>query len=199
MLSYTDLKKGVAFILENEPYEVLECQFVRMQQRKPVMQTKIRNLVSGKTVSRNFHQNEMFKEAEIEEKEMVFLFSHRGQYTFTPPENPKERTALSEETVGDVARFLKTNLHVFFRTFPAEGGSSSGGEEKIIGIKLPIKIEYAVKEAPPADKGNTIQGGSKEVVLENGLAIQAPLFINTGDTVSVNTDTGGYSERAEKK
>ena len=189
MISYSDLKKGAAFILDGEPYEVLENQFVRMQQRKPVMQTKIRNLVSGKTVSRNFHQNEMFREAEIEEKEMVFLFSHRGQYTFTPPENPKERTALSEETVGDVARFLKTNLHVFFRTF----------EEKIIGIKLPIKIEYVVKEAPPADKGNTIQGGSKEVVLENGLAIQAPLFINTGDTVSVNTDTGGYSERAEKK
>ncbi len=189
MLSYADLKKGVIFILENEPYEVLECQFVRMQQRKPVMQTKIRNLMSGKTVSRNFHQNEIFKEAEIEEKEMVFLFSHRGQYTFVPPGNPRERTVLTEEVVGDVARFLKENLTVFFRFF----------QEKIIGIRMPIKIEYVVKEAPPANKGNTIQGGSKEVVLENGLSIQAPLFINAGDTVSVNTQTGEYSERAEKK
>lgn len=189
MLSYTDLKKGVEFVLDGEPYQVLECQFVRMQQRKPVMQTKIKNLVSGKTVARNFHQNETFKEAEIEEKEMVFLFTHRGQYTFTPPENPKERIVLTEETVGEVACFLKGNLTVFFRTF----------EGKIIGIKTPVKIEYTVKEAPPADKGNTIQGGSKEVTLENGLAIQVPLFINTGDTVNVNTQTGEYSERVEKK
>ena len=172
---------------------MLECQFVRMQQRKPVMQTKIRNLISGKTVSRNFHQNEVFKEAEMEEKEMVFLFSHRGQYTFVPPGNPKERTVLSEEVAGSVARFLKGNLTVFFRIFPAEG------EGKIIGIRIPIKIEYIVKEAPPADKGNTIQGGSKEAILENDLAIQVPLFINAGDRVNVNTETGEYSERAEKK
>ncbi|MBI3074676.1 MAG: elongation factor P, partial [Parcubacteria group bacterium] len=186
---YSDLKRGAVFILDGEPYEVEESQFVRMQQRKPVMQTKIKNLITGKVVSRNFHQNEVFHEAEIVEKEMTFLFTHRGQYTFTEPGNPKNRVVLDEAAVGNVARFLKGNLLVTFLSF----------EEKIIGIRMPIKIEYAVKEAQPADKGNTVQGGTKEATLENGLTVQVPLFINTGDVVSVNTTTGDYSERVEKK
>src|SRR3989344_8168298 len=89
MLSYSELKKGTAFILDGEPYEVEDSQFVRMQQRKPVMQTKIKNLITGKVVSRNFHQNEVFHEADIVGKEMLFLFAHRGQYTFIEPGNPK--------------------------------------------------------------------------------------------------------------
>lgn len=120
---------------------------------------------------------------------MIFLFAHRGQFTFTEPGNPRNRLMLEEATIGDDARFLKGNLSVFFRMFG----------EKIISIKLPIKIEYVVKEAQPADKGNTVQGGSKEAVLENGLMVQVPLFINAGDVVSVNTTTGDYSERVEKK
>ena len=214
MISYSDLKKGIAFILEGEPYEVQDAQFVRMQQRKPVMQTKIRNLITGKTVSRNFHQNEVFKEAEINDKEMIFLFSHRDQYTFIEPGNPKDRVVLGATVVGDIGRFFKKNLPVTFQMFSPDSGSSSlgpssggasplagqaGGEEKIIGIKIPMKIEYAVKEAQPADKGNTVQGGSKEAVLENGLIVQVPLFINTGDVIKVNTETGEYSERMEKK
>ncbi|MBI3074691.1 MAG: elongation factor P [Parcubacteria group bacterium] len=189
MLTYSDLKRGAVFILDGEPYEVEESQFVRMQQRKPVMQTKIKNLITGKVVARNFHQNESFHEAEIAEREMIFLFAHRGQFTFTEPGNPRNRLMLEEATIGDDARFLKGNLSVFFRMFG----------EKIISIKLPIKIEYVVKEAQPADKGNTVQGGSKEAVLENGLMVQVPLFINAGDVVSVNTTTGDYSERVEKK
>ena len=189
MLSYNDLKKGILFVLDGEPYEVVDGQFVRMQKRKPVMQTKIKNLITHKTISRNFHQNESFEEAEIEKKEMVFLFANRGQFTFIPPDNPKERTTLEEDVVGDIAKFLKENLLVSFRIF----------NKKIIGIETPIKIDYLVKEAPPADKGNTAQGATKEVILENGLAVQAPLFINTGDVIRVNTESGEYSERVEKK
>jgi len=189
MLSYSELKKGTAFILDGEPYEVEDSQFVRMQQRKPVMQTKIKNLITGKVVSRNFHQNEVFHEADIVGKEMLFLFAHRGQYTFIEPGNPKDRVVLEEAMVGDVARFLKNNLPVTFLSF----------EEKIIGIRMPVKVEYLVKEATPADKGNTVQGATKEAILENGLSVQVPLFINPGDVVAVNTETGDYSERVEKK
>lgn len=189
MITYSDLKKGAEFVLDGEPYKVEEAQFVRMQQRKPVMQTKIKNLITGKTIARNFHQSESFQEAGIEKREMIFLFAHRGQFTFTPPGKPQERTALEEDKVGEAARFLKTNLLVSFKIF----------NEKIIGVDIPVKVEYTVKEAQPADKGNTIQGGSKEITLENGLAVQAPLFINVGDIVSVNTQTGEYSERIEKK
>ena len=175
--------------MDGEPYEVLESQFLRMQQRKPVIQAKIKNLITGKITPRSFHQNESFAEAEIEKEPMKFLFSHRGIYTFSAPSNPSTRIVLSEEQAGGTGKFLKPNLEITFKKFG----------EKLIGIDIPIKIDYAVKNAPPADKGNTAQGGSKEVELENGLKIQAPLFINEGDVIRLNTQTGLYVERVEKK
>ena len=97
MLTYTDLTKGTAFILDGEPYEVLEYKFLRMQQRKPVVQTKIKNLITGKIVSRNFHQNENFKEAEIEKEELNFIYSHKGEYWFHKKNNPKQRFSLKKD------------------------------------------------------------------------------------------------------
>lgn len=175
-------------MLDGEPYEVLESQFLRMQQRKPVIQAKIKNMITGKIVPRSFHQNESFQEAEIEKEPMKFLFSHRGVYTFSDPSKPSNRITIREEEVGDAGRFLKTNLEISFKKFG----------ERVIGVDVPIKVDYKVKSAPPGAKGDTAQGGSKEVELENGLKISAPLFINEGDVVRVNTQTGEYVERAEK-
>ncbi len=82
--------------------------------------------------------------------------------------------------------------------FSAEGGPASGWNDNIIGIKLPIKVDLAVKEAPPAVKGNTATGATKQITLETGAIVAAPLFINEGDIIRVNTDTGEYTERVEK-
>jgi len=185
MLTYTDLTKGTAFILDGEPYEVLEYKFLRMQQRKPVVQTKIKNLITGKIVSRNFHQNENFKEAEIEKEELNFIYSHKGEYWFHKKNNPKQRFSLKKEIMGGAAKFLKPNTIVTAYKF----------QEKIINIVLPIKMDYKVTEAPPAIRGNTAQGGSKQITLENGLKIQTPLFIEEGNFVRLNTETGEYVER----
>lgn len=189
MLTYSELKKGTVFIIDGEPYEVLESQFVRMQQRKPVMQTKIRNLLNGKVESRNFHQNETFKEGVIERREVKFLYTHRGEYWFAEPKNPKERFLIKKELLGETKNYLKANENVTLRIF----------DEQIIGVDVPIKIEFAVKETPPGFKGDTAQGGSKIAKLENGLEIQVPLFINEGDTVVVNTQTGQYVSRGGKE
>lgn len=189
MLSYTDLTKGTIFILDNEPYEVLDYQFLRMQQRKPVVQTKIKNLISGKMTPRNFHQNETFEEAEIEKEEINFIYMNRGEYWFHKAGSPKDRFKLDEELIGDKAKFLKPNMLVAAKKF----------REKIIGVVLPIKVDYKVVEAPPAIRGNTSSGGGKTVVLDNGLSVQAPFFVEAGDTVRVNTDTGEYTERVLKE
>lgn len=174
--------------MDGEPYEVLESQFLRMQQRKPVVQAKIKNLLTGKIIPRSFHQNESFHEAEIEKKPMKFIFAHRQEYTFSEPADPSKRIVLKSEEAGEIAKFLKPNLEVAFKKF----------EDKIIGIEIPIKIDYIVKSAPPAERGNTAQGASKEIELENGLKLQAPLFINEGDVVRINTQSGQYFERVEK-
>lgn len=194
MLSYSDLQKGITFLLDGEPYQVMESQFLRMQQRKPVMQTKIKNLISGKVVSKSFHQNESFQEVEIERTPMIFLFEHRDQFIFHFPDNSADRKTLDRVQVGEAVRFLKSNLRVEFQKFSAQGGNDT-----VIGISLPIKIDYTVKEAPPTERGNTAQGGTKEITLENGLRIQAPFFIREGDVVRLNTETGEYVERAQKQ
>ena len=189
MLSYTDLTKGTIFEMDGEPYMVLEYNFLRMQQRKPTVQTKLKNLITGKIVSKSFQQSDAFLEAEIEKQPIVFIYQNRGEYWFNEKSNPKNRFSLKEDIIAEQAKFLKPNTDILAYKFG----------EKIINIELPVKMDYKVLEAPPSYKGNTATGGSKIVKLENGLMLNVPMFINEGDVIRVNTSTGEYVERAEKK
>lgn len=188
MLSYTDLKKGILFIFEGAPYEVLEMHFLRMQQRKAVVQTKIRNVITGKILDRNFQGSDTFEEAEIEKKDAMFIYSHRDEYWFTEVGNPKNRFSLNAEVVGESGQFLKPNTKVATVLF----------QGKTIKISLPVKMDFKVIEAPPSLKGNTAQGGDKVVTIEGGTKISTPLFINEGDVIRINTETGDYVERVDK-
>lgn len=187
-LSYNDLKPGVLFVKDGAPHEVLEYSFVRMQQRKPVVQLKIKNLLSGKVLDYTAHQMEEFEEAEIDIAPVKFIYAHRDEYWFSVVDNKKERFSLGEDIVGDAGKFLKKDLEV--RAFKFNG--------EIINIEPPVKVDLMVTEAPPGLKGNTAQGGTKLVTLETGAKVDAPLFINEGDIIRVNTVSGEYVERAEK-
>ena len=140
-------------------------------------------------LDRNFQQSDYFEETEIEKKPATFIYAHRDQYFFHPENDPKNRFSIPMETIGESRQFLKPGTKVEFLMF----------KEKIIRVKLPIKMEFAVTEAPPSIKGNTAQGGTKVVELEGGAKVSAPLFINEGDIVRINTETGEYVERVEKK
>ena len=175
--------------MDGEPYEVLESSFVRMQQRKAVVQTKIRNLANGKVISRTIHPSETFQEAEIDKREAIFIYGHRGQFTFRDPKNSRERFTIDENILGEKAKFLKPEMPITILEFNG----------KIINISLQIKADYKVTESPPNIKGSTASGSGKTVTLENGLEIYVPMFINEGDIVRVNTETGEYVERIEKK
>ena len=188
MLTMNDLRKGVAIIYEDQPYEVMETHHLRMQQRRPVMQTRMKNLLTGTAIERNFQQADSFKEAAIEKKKVMFLYSHRADFVFQDSDNPKERFTLPDSIIGDMKKWLKPNT-------PIEAVLFNG---KIITISIPIKMELAVKDAPPGVKGDTAQGGTKAVTLETGAVIQAPLFINQGDILSINTESGLYVERVKK-
>jgi len=185
MLSHTDLKKGVQFIYNGQPWEILEAQLLKMAQRRPVIQSKIRNLVDGKVQQINFQQGDVFEEANLEKREIKFLYQNRGEYFFSEPNDPSKRFSFTESQIGSQAKFLKPNEIVIGIVF----------DEKIINFKLPIKVELKVKETPPGIKGNTAQGGTKSALLESGAEIQIPLFIEEGDIIEVNTETGTYVKR----
>jgi len=184
-LAYTDLTKGVLFIFEGAPYEVIETHFLRMQQRKAVVQTKIGNLITGKILDRNFQASDTFEEAEIEKKHATFIYGSKGQYWFHEEGNPKARFALDAELVGDQGKFLKPNTRV----------TTVVWNERVITIEIPVKMDFKVIEAPPAIRGNTAQGGTKQVTVEGDVKINVPLFVNEGDVIRVNTQTGEYTER----
>lgn len=188
MLSYNELKPGTFIILDGKPWEVLEYEFLRMQQRKPVSKTKIRNMITGAVQDRTFHQNDSIKEAEIEKKDLKYLYGHRGEYWFSYSDDPFKRFKIDEERLIGQIEYLKNNMILTALTF--------GGE--VVGTKLPIKAEYKVVEAPPAIKGDTASGGNKAVVIESGAKINVPLFISSGDIIRINTETGSYVERVEK-
>lgn len=188
MLRYKELKPGKYIILDGQPYAVLEYNFLRMQQRKPVVQTKIKNLATGKVIEKTFQQSDKIEEAKIEKKPLKYLYSHRGELWFSEENKPSERFKLGESLIGDMIDLMKSNSVAEAILF----------SNKIIGIKLPVKIELKVIEAPPSTKGNTAQGGTKQVKLETSATINVPLFINEGDIVRINTETREYVERVEK-
>lgn len=187
-LAYTDLKKGAIVIIDDAPCEILEANFLRMQQRKAVVQTRFRNLVTGKVLDRNWQASDNFDEAEIEKKIAMFIYVNRGDYVFHEAGKPQNRFSLTEDVIGTGARFLKPNTEV----------TTTLWDGKVIKVILPIKMDLKVKEAPPAIRGNTAQGGSKQVTLENGATISVPLFIEEGEVIRVNTETGEYVERVSK-
>lgn len=188
VLSYNEILPKTVITYNNEPYEVLSSHIFRMQQRKPVNQTKLRHLVSGKVVEISFHQNETATEADVAKLSAVYLYTNRGQSWFAEAGNPKNRFYFDEHAVHDKVQWLTQNTPVEMVTY----------EDKPITVSIPVKMDLAVTEAPPSVKGDTATGGTKQVVLASGAVITVPLFINTGDVVRVNTDTGEYVERVEK-
>jgi elongation factor P len=190
MLNYNELKIGTIFTKNDDPdpYVVLEYAFIRMQQRKPVTQLKIKNLLTGKVQDYAAHQNESFYEVEIEKQQVVFIYHSKGQFWFHEAGNPKDRFFIADDILGDGGKYLKGGTEVRAWKF----------DNKVISIELPVKMDLAVTEAPPAVKGNTAQGGTKLVTLETGATVNVPLFINEGDVVRINTTTGEYYERVEK-
>ncbi len=201
MLEYSEITERKYIIFNNEPYEVLSAHVFRKQMRKPVNATKLRNMMSGKIVEQSFHQAEKVEEADISTKETQFLYStkqnlpagRQGEFWFADPKKPSDRFKIEESLIGTQAKFLKEKSLVEVLIFTNEDD-----EEKMLGVKMPIKVELKVVEAPPAMKGDTATGGSKQITLETGAIVNAPLFINENDTVVVNTVTGEYVERAKK-
>jgi elongation factor P len=185
MLSHTDLKKGTQFILDGQPWEVLEAKAMKMAQRRPVIQSKIKNLIDGKVQEKNFQQGDMFNEADLQKKDIKFLYQSKGQYWFCEIDNPSKRFFFTEDQIGYQAKYLKSNESVTGIIF----------DDKIINFKLPIKVTLKVKESAPGIKGDRAQGGTKEAILESGATIQVPLFVEEGDTIEINTETGEYVRR----
>lgn len=191
MYNYNEIKERKYIVMDGEPFEVVSAHVFRKQQRKPVNQTKLRSLINGGIKNHTFHANDTVEEADIEKRKIKYLYSRPNrqqeiiEYWFCEIDNPGERFMLDENIIGSQINFMKENSEVDAMLF----------DDEVIGISLPIKVELKVTEAPPAVKGNTATGANKQITLETGTVVNAPLFIEPGESVRINTETGEYVER----
>ena len=193
-LEYNEIKPRKYIIYNEEPWEVMEYHVARTQQRKPQNQVKLKNLINGKVIPATFHAADMVDEAEITKKDIKYLFSNKGENWFCLPNDPSKRFIINDDILGDNLKFLKQN-----NINTGKYWINEDEEEIIIGVELPIKLTLKVVSAPPSIKGNTAGNSSGKVVtLETGANVTAPLFINEGDEIVINTETGEYVERAQK-
>ncbi len=184
-MEMNELKKGAIIIFNSQPHEVIWSLFVRMQQRKPVMQVKMRNLKTGKVVEYSFKSGERVDEADITKQKAQYLYSDQiGAHFMT--QNTFETITLPAEISQDKIVYLKEGEEVLLKFFNGEPMS----------IELPVKVALKVSSTPPGIRGDTATGGTKPATLETGLTVNVPLFIKEGDVVKVNTDSGEYVERA---
>lgn len=190
MLEYNEVREKKIILWEGQPYEVISSHVFRKQQRKPVNATKIKNLITGRVAEISFGSSEKVEEADISTRPALYLYRAKGEVWLCDPKDRAQRFSLKEEVVGDKLKFIKENTEVELIVFTDEDD-----EEQVIGIKTPIKVELKITDAPPSIKGSTVTGGNKVATLETGATVQVPLFINIGETVRINTETGEYVER----
>lgn len=187
MLNYNDIKPGVAVIVDGEPYVCTWNNIMQKQQRSPVNQTKLRHLIRGNSIEYSFQQRDKMQEAEIETRAAVFVFNdtRKNEWVFHDTGNKSSRFSVTDELVGEAGQFLKPNMEVETLSF----------QGNLFRVKVPIKVDLKVVEAPPDVRGNTAQGGSKIVTLETGSTLSVPMFVKEGDVIRINTDSGEYVER----
>jgi len=179
------IKKGTNIIYEGAPYVVNEANFVRMQMRKPVMQTKIKNLLNSKVTEVNFHPGDKVEEADLQKKKVDYLYNDSSNFYFMTA-NDFEQFSLPAAVIGHLSNYMKEGDKVDVLYFAG----------KPVSISLPTKVELKVVAAPAGVKGNSAQGRvMKTVELETGVNIQAPLFVKEGDIIRVNTESEEYCER----
>ncbi len=184
MASLTDIKVGTIVKIQGDPYLVTYSQFNRKQQRKPVMRTKLKNVINGSVLEKTFLAGESFEFAEIERKRCQFLYKDDSGAVFMDNESFDQFTLPVEQVEGALP-YLKDDTEVYVVFY----------EERPIGVQPPIKVSLKVIATTPGVRGDTAQGGSKEATLETGVKTNVPLFIEEGEMVMVNTETGEYVGR----
>jgi len=193
MLEYNEITTRKYIVVEGAPYEVVENHIARTQQRKPQNQTKVKNLLTGRLSNMTFHAADKVPEAEIDTREAKYLYTSKGEFWFCEANNPAKRFKIPADVLGSKSLFLKANT--VYDTLVFVDPENENGEGTIFGVKLDPTVDLKVVEAPPGIKGDTARGGNKLVKVETGAMVNAPLFVNEGDTIRINTETGEYRER----
>lgn len=186
MASTQDIKRGVVILWKNDPHLVVEFEHIMPGKGSAFVRTKLKNLKSGKVLENTFKVGEKVDLVDLEKRRVQYLYASGDKFAFMDNTN-YEQFEVGVEVLAGFEKYLRESLEVILLF--------SDGTP--ITCEFPKKVSYKVTEAEPGVKGDTASGRvTKEVTMETGLKIRAPLFIKEGDMVIVNTETGEYAERA---
>lgn len=182
----SQFRNGLKFILDGQPFVMTYFQHVKPGKGGAFVRTKIKNLVNGKVLERNFRSGERVELADVEEKKMQYLYLDGESLVFMD-QSSYDQIPFSKETVGEALLFLKENMEVEVLFW----------NNKPINIDLPSFVELVVTQCDPGVKGDTASGATKPATLETGAVVNVPLFIKEGDVLRIDTRTGQYVDRAK--
>ncbi|MFA6989302.1 MAG: elongation factor P [Candidatus Gastranaerophilaceae bacterium] len=184
MISTNDFKNGLTIEIDSGLWQVVEFLHVKPGKGSAFVRTKLKNVETGNVMEKTFRAGEKVAKATVEKKEMQYLYKSDEDYVFMD-NSTYDQINLSKEQIGDGIKYLKDNMNI----------SILQHEGRIIGLDLPNHVELEVVDTPPAEKGNTAQGGTKPATLETGAVVNVPFFINNGDKIRVDTRTNAYLDR----
>ncbi|WP_026569977.1 MULTISPECIES: elongation factor P [Sediminibacillus] len=185
MISVNDFRTGLTIEVDNGIWQVLDFQHVKPGKGAAFVRSKLRNLRNGNIQEKTFRAGEKVSRAHIENRKMQYLYASGDTHTFMDT-NTYEQLELQANQIDYELKFLRENMEVNIMTY--------GGET--LGVELPNNVELKVEETEPGIKGDTASGGTKPALLETGLSVQVPFFINEGDVLVISTADGKYVSRA---
>lgn len=180
----SDFRRGLRILHEGIPWEVIDFQHVKMQMRKALVRTKMRNMLTGSVLERNFQSGEKFPPPDLQFRKMQYLYPEQDAFVFMDMES-YDQINFTAEQLGDTRVYLKENTDVDVVFF----------EGRPISVALPNHMVLTVAQTEPGMKGDTVTGGSKPATLETGAVVQVPLFIKEGDQIKIDTRDHSYIER----
>lgn len=184
MISVNDLKTGLSLEIEGKLWSVVEFLHVKPGKGAAFVRTKLKNVETGQVVEKTFRAGEKVAKATLDRREMQYLYKEGADLVMMDLET-YEQLPVPADSIGDGIKYLKENMNVQILMH----------ESKIIGIDLPNFVELEVVDTPPAEKGNTAQGGSKPATLEGGAIVNVPFFIQVGDVLKIDTRTNEFLSR----
>jgi elongation factor P len=185
-ISATQIRRGMVIVFEGQPCKVVEFRHHTPGNLRAMIQTKLRNILTGSSFEHRFRSVDTIERASLEQHEMEYLYSDGSHHHLMNTES-FEQVALSDDEMGDSAQWLAPGLKIQVEFY--DGAP--------IGVELPPSLELTVTQTEPTMKGATISNVNKPAVLENGVTIQVPPFINEGDRLRVDPIEGRYIERAK--
>jgi elongation factor P len=183
-VSTNDLKNGMSLNLPEGLFSVVEFQHVKPGKGGAFVRTKLKNVRTGAVIERTYRADEKLDQALIDKREMQFLYLDGESYVFMDTTD-YEQLQTSRESLGSSAQFLKEGDSAILQMYDSE----------IVGVDLPASVELTVTETEPGVQGDRVSGARKPAILETGLQIQVPLFVNPGDKVKVDTRSAEYLTR----